>query len=206
MAKKETHAQRAIKRECCKLLSNNSLDKIYVRTICQKAGYSTMAFYAHYTDKYDLGRQIIQDEARQIAIANVTLSREIMSNPDQQPDKVYFQKIAKQLIDRAQSNQLLYSCIFNNKLASNGIADFSEYYDQTLHQQHILANGTANDTFNDFFTCQTIIMLMNAVKYWQDKGCPIPAAKLASLYSNSTGIWLGSIKKAGQLNNVEINF
>lgn len=60
--KKPKRSEIAFKNAYIDLLLNEDRDKIFVRTICEKSGYSAMCFYQNYVSKEKFTQKIIDDE------------------------------------------------------------------------------------------------------------------------------------------------
>lgn len=184
---RKRHSQRAIKRAFCELLLKQPIQKVFVKNICKRADYSTMAFYASYQDKYDLAHQIIQDEVDEHLAYNTAVVETLGGQePDQQQIEGLFQRTAQHFFERVKDRPLIYQCIFENRLVDDGIQAYAELNTKGL-QKKVDFVSQANDqtgSYQQFFMEQTTIMLLNAAKYWMKKGFNLSAKDLAALYTH----------------------
>lgn len=193
---RKRHSQRAIKAAFCELLKEHPIDKVYVKSICAKADYSTMAFYASYQDKYDLARKIIEDEVHHHVTDNTATCRQIVAKHFDQDDiNQVLTNSSQRFFERVQDQQAIYECIFNNRLVDDGIGYFAKLNTKALQDEiQFINHGDANALrYQQFFIEQTSVMLLNAAKYWLNDEFAISAAELAKLYTRFKLGWLNQI-------------
>ncbi|MGN1345096.1 MAG: TetR/AcrR family transcriptional regulator [Traorella sp.] len=159
-------SQIAFKNALCTILESKSLDKIFVKEILDLSGYSNMAFYDNYSDKYDLAKKIIEDEATfhaQTLYQIVSLESHLESIDQLK----LFEKTSNSFFKHVQKNKKIYYCIFNNKLMDNSITYFSHYTSIVLKNYFDFYQQEDNiiTTYYDFFIEQSISMILFAAKY-----------------------------------------
>ena len=112
--KKPKRSEIAFKNAYIDLLLNEDRDKIFVRTICEKSGYSAMCFYQNYVSKEKFTQKIIDDEI-EFYIDNLAEFSDLLYSCNATEEACV--KCKKKFFDHIYENKDLYRCIFSNKLA-----------------------------------------------------------------------------------------
>ena len=89
-----------------KLMKQKNFDKIKISDICEEALINRSTFYAHYTDKYELLDDLVED-------LKISLLNDLGDNNNTSP-KEYIMKLLSILIDHMDEKKDIYSAILLN--------------------------------------------------------------------------------------------
>lgn len=160
------------------------LDDVRVTRLCEKAQLSSMSFYAHYENKYDLARQVVMDEAEEHAERLFSLARSQLQGVEGYDQKRYIHDSAALFFEGVSSRPTLYACIFQDYLMPDAISAFAHYATEKLNERFVFFQRGMNSRayYEDFIMDQSIIMLMNTARYWSKREFDLPAVELADVY------------------------
>ena len=89
-----------------KLMKQKNFDKIKISDICEEALINRSTFYAHYTDKYELLDDLVED-------LKISLLNDLGDNNNTSP-KDYIMKLLSILIDQKKKKKDIYGAILLN--------------------------------------------------------------------------------------------
>lgn len=178
------HAIKALQRTLCETLLTQPLDSIRVTRLCEQAQLSSMSFYTHYENKYDLARQVVMDEAEEHAERLFSLARSQLQGVEGYDQKRYIRDSAVLFFERVSAEPTLYTCIFQDYLIPDAVSAFAHHATEKLNERFVFVRrGMASQAYyEDFIMEQSIIMLMNTARYWSKRDFDLSATELANVY------------------------
>lgn len=169
----------------CRLVCDTPLKKISVTGICSEAGYTSMAFYSSFENKYDLVNSIVDFEAQ--VFASYVYNRIEQTDRPASSEHSFANLHRLYLTDffeHVNGNRTLYHCILNDLIVPNGIALLSARIANHIHSYLSLESedhpGIPN--FTDFILEITEAQLLMVVRYWLNKMPETKPASAVDLY------------------------
>ena len=169
----------------CKLVSDTPLRKITVTGICSEAGYTSMAFYSSYENKYDFVNSIVDFEAQVFACFVYKRLEEAdrlgrIGGGQAELHRLYmtdcFEYVAK--------NRTLYQCILNNLLLPDGIGLFSKRIAHYVRPYLSLQADSYPElpNFTTFVLEITGAQVLMVIRHWLNKMPDVEPGTMAQLY------------------------
>ena len=90
-----------------KIMKKKNFDKIKISDICEEALINRSTFYAHYSDKYELLDDFVED-------LKTSLLKDLENNDNSISSKEYIMKLLSILIDHIDEKKDIYSAILIN--------------------------------------------------------------------------------------------
>ncbi len=181
---RQGRAEKALQQTLCEILLTKPLDDVHVTKLCEQAGLSTMSFYAHYENKYDLAQQVVMDAAAEHAELLFSLASSQLQGVKGYDSRRFIRDSAIIFLEKVLRKPTLYNCIFQNRLIPNAIPAFAHHAAEILHARFEFTRHsmTSQAYYEDFIMEQSIIMLLNTTRYWSDRNFDLPPTELADVY------------------------
>jgi AcrR family transcriptional regulator len=163
-----------LKNSLVELMRKNSISKISVKMLCESADINRSTFYAHYTDQYDLLKQLEQEVI-------IELKKHIT--------KVAFSKQTAQTLQ--SMNQILdyiskNADIFKILLSENGNSTFHKEI-MILAQEKIISdilnNPDIDERTSEYLQCFAVTGALSIVQKWLKDGMVESIEKMSELAS-----------------------
>ncbi len=169
----------------CRLACDTPIRKITVTGICDEAGYTSMAFYSSFENKYDFVNSIIDHEAQIFACC--------VYNRLEQADQLYgtgktqndlHRLYMTDFFQHVDENRMLYHCILNDLIARNGIEMLSG---RIAHYMRLYLTLRADGrpeipNFTAFVLETTQAQMLMVARYWVGRMPDMDPQSAAELY------------------------
>lgn len=163
-----------LKNSLVELMQEQPISKISVKALCDAADVNRSTFYVHYTDQYDLLRQL---ELEVIAEVEKHISKHALSKHTAQ---------AVQVLDQILSYIASDAELFKVLLSDNGDFVFQKDIMQ-LAQQKIISDLRNDQTIeqrtSEYLQCFVITGALSIVQKWLHDGMPESTTEMAELIS-----------------------
>ena len=169
----------------CRLACDTPVKKISVTGICGEAGYTSMAFYSSFENKYDLISSIIDYEARVfVSCAYSRLEQTERGCPETGSLTDFRRLYLTDYFEHIDENRTLYHCILNDLIVQNGIALLSGRIANYMHSCLKLRaeKHPAIPDFTDFYLEITEAHMLMFVRHWLNKIPETEPVSAAELY------------------------
>jgi Transcriptional regulator len=160
-----------------KILKQKPISKITIKEICAEADVNRATFYAHYSDQYDLLRQIENDLIDDI---NQYLNSYDFTNKPDVPVEML-----EKIIEYVKENSELFELLLN----SNGDIQFQQEITKVVGQQHLLPASISQSLSEEdaeyiylFFANGSI----GVIQKWLEDGMKKPVGEMAELILRTT--------------------
>lgn len=179
---KKRRSRGALEAAFCELALKKPLEKIHVKDICELAGYSNMAFYSNFDDKYDLAEKVIEDAADAHVGLSVNYVAGLPKHESLDVHQVLF-NFAKLFLTHVQAHRTVYEIILRRRIVDDPVSFYAERYSQGINAQvQAELNGSEEDFYSPFRQKVGIMLLLNATKYWMDHDSELSADDFANAY------------------------
>ncbi|MCX7924002.1 MAG: TetR/AcrR family transcriptional regulator C-terminal domain-containing protein [Clostridia bacterium] len=163
-----------LKKSLVELMREHPISKISVKMLCEAADINRSTFYAHYTDQYDLLKQLGQEV---IAELKKHISKEAFSKHTAQTAQAL-----NQILEYIANN----SDLFRILLSENG--DFTFHREiMFLTQQRIISdiNNTPSidERTSEYLQCFAVTGALSIVQKWLQDGIVESTEKMSELTS-----------------------
>ena len=169
----------------CRLVCDTPLKKITVTRICDEAGYTSMAFYSSFENKYDFLHSVIDYEAQVFAACVYNKLEQIVSGSEEKRRAEWHSLYLLDYFKYVADNKLLYHCILNDLIVPDGIVLFSKRIAHYMRQFLSIRPTDERPELFDFteviFEITEAQMLM-VIRYWLGKMPDLEPQTVAELY------------------------
>jgi len=163
-----------LKNSLVKLMAGTSISKISVKMLCEYADINRSTFYAHYTDQYDLLKQLEQEV---IAELKKYITKDAFSKKSAQT----IQSMNK-ILDYISKN----ADIFKVLLSENGNSTFHKEF-MILAQEEILTDILSkpgvDERTSEYLQCFAVTGALSIVQKWLQDGTIESTEKMSELTS-----------------------
>jgi AcrR family transcriptional regulator len=157
-----------IKDSFIKLLKQKPISKITIKEICDDADVNRATFYAHYSDQYDLMRQIEQELIDGISQYLNGYDFNVLTEAP-------FDVLEK-ILEYVKENAELFDLLLN----LNGDIQFQQEVTKVIGQQHF-SSMTADQESSEYIYLFYASGSIGAIQKWLKDGMKMPAKELAQL-------------------------
>lgn len=171
-----TASEKAFAAALAALLKEKDFDHIHVTEILQRAGFSRGAFYARFTDKYDLAEQMIERELRHFVLHTLAYVRAL----EQEGEGSLSLAVQVDHYQHIYDHRDLYEAILDSRLPGLTLDQFCGRLFLLLKERvqptpPIEARGLDADLYGYV----TIYASFACVKYWRLGGWQLSAEHIA---------------------------
>jgi AcrR family transcriptional regulator len=163
-----------LKKSLVELMRENPISKISVKMLCEAADINRSTFYAHYTDQYDLLKQLEQEV---IAELKKHISKEVFFKHTEQTTQAM-----NQILDYIAKNADLFKIL----LSENGDSTFHREI-MSLAQQKIISdihnNQSIDASISEYLQCFAVTGALSIVQKWLQDGIIESTEKMSELTS-----------------------
>ena len=156
----------------CRLVCDVPMKKITVTSICVEAGYTSMAFYSSFENKYDFVNSIVDYEA-QVFAGCVYNRLEQTGRPDRSgKNRTDLHRLyVTDYFEHVAGNRTLYHCILNDLIVPDGIELLSGRIAHHMRAFLTLQADGHPETpgFTAFILEITEAQMLMVVRYWLNK-------------------------------------
>ncbi|KNY25831.1 TetR/AcrR family transcriptional regulator [Pseudobacteroides cellulosolvens] len=163
-----------LKKSLVELMRENPISKISVKMLCEAADINRSTFYAHYTDQYDLLKQLEQEVISEL---KKHLSNDAFSKHTEQTAQAM-----SQILDYIAKN----ADLFKTLLSENGNSNFHREI-MSLAQQKTISdihnNPSIDESTSKYLQCFAVTGALSIVQKWLQDGITEPTEKMSELIS-----------------------
>lgn len=163
-----------LKESLIRLMQTHHISKISIKMLCENADINRSTFYAHYSDQYDLLRQLEREVIEEIASQ---LSKHAMAV--QSANTV---EVMTELLEYAAKNADLFRVL----LSENGDSEFNRDI-MTLAQEQIILNLRGNRNLDqrtsEYLQCFVTTGALKIIQKWIEDGTAESPRQMAELTS-----------------------
>jgi len=171
-----TASEQAFAAALAALLKEKDFAHIHVTEILTRSGYSRSAFYARYTDKYDLAEQMIQHELRHFVLHAVAYVRALESGGDGTLPLAVQVDHYQHILDHRD----LYEAILDSRLPGLTLDEFCGRLFLLLKERvQPTPPAEARGLDADLYGYVTIYASFACVKYWRLHGWELTPEHIA---------------------------
>lgn len=163
-----------LKNSLIELMGENPISKISVKALCESADINRSTFYAHYTDQYDLLRQLEQEM--------ITELRKYITIDAFSKQSAQTLQSMNQILDFISKN----ADIFKTLLSEHGNSSFHKEI-MTLAQEKIildiLSNPNIDTRTSEYLRCFAVTGALSIIQKWLYDGMIESTEKMSELAS-----------------------
>ena len=183
MERKQKRSEKAFTDALCELLLEKDLNHVYVRELCEKAGFSNMAFYSNYEDKYALAASVLQHEIDLKISDSYRIARKLADSGTYTHERMMYE-ISLTTFERVYRNECIYRCIFENRLTDSGIQYFASAVSKNYRKIFITDHADDMARYDSYLFELTTMNLLSTAYVWMKNDFDISARSLAKIYSS----------------------
>lgn len=181
--KTRNRSRTSFKTALCNIVNSGlPFDSVTVKQICEEAGYSSMAFYGNFENKYDLAQSIVDDE--------VELYLDILkkySHPQYASFSIRQRhlKCAEEYFQHIFNNKSMYTAILNSDMYPGAL----EYLCTVLAKKVVFLKLNYDEdkepAYQEYVWSITFSILYYTVKYWIRSNWEFSPQKMAKFCNDS---------------------
>ena len=157
-------------------LKDMDFDHIHVTDIINRSGFSRGAFYARFTDKYDLAKKIIDHEMHTYVESAVDYIRMLESDAEYKQLLPAMTRIQRHIYE----NRDLYDIILDSRYPGMTLDTFINKLMSKVEERISATRvGAINAHNNDLYGYKEFYSIMLYIKYWQSHGYQISPEEMA---------------------------
>ena len=157
------------------LMKEKPINKITIKELCDRADVNRTTFYAHYSDQYELLRQI-EDET-------LSWGREAIANVVTKTDKSEMLKLIEEICQYVVENSRHLQVL----LSEQGDIDFPKQLFTLIYQQCGASFAAGREGDDDTIACYFIFVVNGSVgliQHWLKTGLQRSAKEMAEIIYN----------------------
>lgn len=163
----QTDSEKAFSAALAALLKEKDFRQVRVREILKRSGYSRGAFYARFTDKYDLAEQMIEHELRHFVLHTLAYVRAL----EQEGDGPASLAVQVDHYQHIYDHRDLYEAILDSRLPRLTLDQFCSRLLQLLKDRvRPTPPAEARGLDADLYGYVSIYASFACVKYWRLHG------------------------------------
>jgi AcrR family transcriptional regulator len=163
-----------LKKSLVELMRENPISKLSVKMLCEAADINRSTFYAHYSDQYDLLKQLEQEVISEL---KKHISKEVFLKHTEQTTQAM-----NQILDYIAKNAELFKIL----LSENGDSSFHREI-MSLAQQKIISdihnNQSIDASISEYLQCFAVTGALSIVQKWLQDGIIESTEKMSELTS-----------------------
>jgi len=163
-----------LKESLIKLMQTNHISKISVKMLCEDADINRSTFYAHYSNPYELLRQLEQEVITEFG--NYLNKQDMTEHSDSTVE------VMKKLLEYAAKNIDLFRVL----LSENGDSEFNRYI-MTLAQEQIILSLRSDQSLDqrtsEYLQCFVTTGALKILQKWIQDGIVESPQQMAELIS-----------------------
>lgn len=163
-----------LEKSLVELMQENPISKISVKMLCETADINRSTFYAHYTDQYDLLKQLEQEV---VAELKKYISKETFSK-----QTVHTLQLMSQILDYIASNAALFKVL----LSENGNSTFHRDI-MGIVQQKVISdihnNAGIDGRTSEYLQCFAVTGALSIIQKWLQDGIVESTERMSELTS-----------------------